>query len=271
MNNALLFILCLFVFSFESEFASANVETIQIKRGETISRSASISPGFAVMFQFPEDVLSLTLADQTVFSCDRMPSQDYRIMCKPLTHQKFSTNLVVTTESNEFNIILTVDGFGEKNPFKYVFTHGGGSEHQITRSSVSKPSQSFSVLDLLAQGFSVKPCSLKGKSMSGSFVCESLVQIGSDSFVDFKIISKNKKTDLIKVSMVRQSLGGMTGLVVQDEASVDVPFRLHTNSDSGVITGLIQVPNVSKETTSRHVLKLLTNSENQPDIIVHGL
>lgn len=267
----------LFVSVLVSTTVMAEVETISIKSGDVVSQDVTINPGFAVMFQFPKDVLALTLADQTAFACDKMPTDLTRILCKPLTQNSFATNLVVTTENNEFNLVLKVDPSGGKHPFKYVFSDGKspvtvGHTSVLSTSDSSAPAKNL--MDLVLDHYDTQPCRLKGDTLSVHFRCLDTIEIGADKFVRFSLSGKSSHpVKIVKIVLSRESLGGLTGLAVKEESSLDVDYSLKSDTlgSSEETAGILRMPREDQNQNKRLCLVVMTDQGRESDVRVYGL
>jgi len=271
------FLLLIFIFISDSVFAS-NVETIMIKNGEVVSKDVAINPGFAVLFQFSEEVVALTLADQTSFACDKMPSDGAKVLCKPLTQNSYVTNLVVITTSNEFNLVLTVDPSNIKHPFKYLFSDGTisfvKSALPSTNSTRVNTSSNNNLIDVLMDQFASRPCHLKSENSVLKFRCKEFIEIGSDKYVRFSLTGiSSSPFKIIKISLNQESLGGLTGLAVKDVNSIEITYALKEDSVSKgeEIMGIVKLPvdGISKD--NRTSLNIMTDNNQGGDLKVYGL
>lgn len=252
----------------------ANVENVHVKSGELINKEISINPGFAVMFQFPDEATALTLADQTSFACDKMPTDPARVLCKPLTQSPFSTNLMVTTTTNEFNLVLSVDPSAAKHPFKYVFYTG--SVPAVFKSVIEKSSlpssSSQNLIGMILDHYSSKPCRLDGESLAAEFRCLNRIEIGADQYLRFAIKGKGSMVKVIKITINSESLGGLTGLAVRDEGSSDVEYSLtDTPAGGGEMIGVLRIPQSEVKENKRNCLVVMTDRGRQGDIRIYGL
>ncbi len=274
-NLALFFILS-FVALSVSQKAQAEVETIAIKQGDVVSKDIAINPGFAVMFQFPDETVAITLADQTSFACDKMPTDTTRVLCKPLTQSPFATNLVVTTSSNEFNLVLSVDPTGKKHPFKYVFY--SGKTPTVTGQSISRQSlaiqSSQNLMDLISDHFASRPCRAKGESPAVLFKGTDIIEIGTERFLRFSLVGKGSgAVRVVRITVAHESLGGLTGLSIKDEKSVDVNYSLKSEviNPGSEVTGVLKLPQNSTGEHQRQSLVVMTDQGVKNDVRVYGL
>ncbi len=257
--------------------ARADVETITVHAGDVVSKNIAINPGFAVMFQFPNEVVSLTLADQTAFACDKMPNDSSRVLCKPLTQSPFATNLVASTEANEFNLILNVDPDGGKHPFKYVFSDGKSTNRAFSTSSYSTPKQGSSeinIMNLMMDHYETKPCRLKGTSSYARFDCLEVIEIGAEQYLRFSISGHSSSPiRIVKLVLNHESLGGLTGLAVKDEASTELDYSIKNDSlrNGDETYGVIKLPHQDGANNNRSCLVVMTDQGTQGDIRIYGL
>jgi hypothetical protein len=251
----------------------ANVRTIAVKDSQVLTEFIEINPGFAVLYQFPEDVLSLTLADQTAFACQKMPTETFKVLCKPLTQNQFSTNLVVTTASNEFNLIMSVDPNGEKHPFKYVFQNPNKKikleEHRALKENVA----SQSLIQVLAERFEVDKCAKSQKSSALIFRCLNKISIGADHYLKFELESVTQEpVDIVKFSADEETIGGLTGLLIETGASTDLEFNLKETKlrYRDKISGIVKLPQSKASSNKRQCLHIMTNSSRN-DLRIYGI
>lgn len=258
--------------------ARANVETIAVRQGDVISKDISINPGFAVMFQFPQDVQALTLADQTAFACDKMPSDFSRILCKPLTQSPFMTNLVVSTAQNEFNLILNVDSSGKKHPFKYVFTDGKSvssykpiaNRHQ-QNGSTSLPSSNL--LDLILDHYNTLSCRARGESSLLRFRCIEIIEVGTERYLRFSLTGiGSEPIKVLKMSLSSENLGGLTGLSISEESSIDIDFSLKQENlgRAEESLGVVKLPRIESSKGKRLGLVVMTDQGQKGDLRIYG-
>lgn len=256
----------------------AEVETISVKAGEFVSKSVSISPGYAVMFQFPEDVTALTLADQTSFSCEKMPTDMTRVLCKPLTTSAFSTNLVVSSDSNEFNIVMNTDPSGKVHPFKYVFSTGGSSGQSKGQGQVipSTPNSSgaLPLADLILDHYDSQACSPKGSSASLQFRCLDIIEIGAERYIRFLLIGKSAESvRVVKMLFSEEVLGGLTGLSISSGSSLNAEYSLKNDeiSHEEKVYGVLKLPSTTLSEAKRLSLVIMTDRGKDQDVRVYGL
>lgn len=261
-----------------SSQVQAEVETIPITAGEFVSKSVSISPGYAVMFQFPHDVTALTLADQTSFSCEKMPTDLTRVLCKPLTTSAFSTNLVVSSDSNEFNIVMTTDPSGKVHPFKYVFSTGGSSGQAKGQGIVKDPTPTsggaLPLADLILDHYDTQACSQKGASDSLQFRCLDRIEIGTQSYVRFILTGKSPESvRVVKMLFSEEVLGGLTGLSISAGATLNAEFSLKNDeiSREEQVYGVLKLPSTTLSESKRLSLVIMTDRGNDHDVRVYGL
>lgn len=261
-----------------SSQARAEVETISVKPGEFVGKSVSISPGYAVMFQFPQDVTALTLADQTSFSCEKMPTDMTRVLCKPLTTSAFSTNLVVSSDSNEFNIVMTTDPSGKVHPFKYVFSTGGSSGQVKGQGDVilSTPNSggALPLADLILDHYSSQACSQKAASDSLQFRCLDRIDIGSQSYVRFLLTGKSPESvRVVKMLFSEEVLGGLTGLSISSGSSLNAEYSLKNDeiSREEQVYGVLKLPSTTLSEAKRLSLVIMTDRGIDHDVRVYGL
>lgn len=279
LNDVIGFTIFLFsIISMPLGLAWANVETISVSGGDVVSKEISINPGFAVMFQFPEEVQALTLADQTAFACDKMPTDSSRLLCKPLTQSPFTTNLVVSTSKNEFNLVLNVDPSGKKHPFKYVFSDGKSHSSLKTNRDPSQnhgntTSSGINLMDMILDHYESTSCHAKGENSTLRFRCLELIEIGTDRYMRFSLsVSSDSSIRIIKMALNTESLGGLTGLSVADESSLDVDYSLkHDSIGRGEESiGIVKLPGSDTGDGKRHCLFVLTDRGQEGDLRVYG-
>lgn len=258
--------------------ARAEVETISVKAGDFVSKSVSISPGYAVMFQFPQDVMAMTLADQTSFSCEKMPTDMTRVLCKPLTTSAFSTNLVVSSDSNEFNIVMNTDPSGKVHPFKYIFSTGGFSAQAKGQGQVvpSTPNSSgaLPLANLILDHYDSLSCSQKGSSASLQFRCLDIIEIGAEKYIRFLLTGKSAESvRVVKILFSEEVLGGLTGLSISSGSSLNAEYSLKNDeiSREEQVYGVLKLPSTTLSEANRLSLVIMTDRGNDQDVRVYGL
>lgn len=280
LNKKLTFLFFVLSFTFSSQVFASNVETISISVGDVISKEISINPGFAVMFQFSDEVVALTLADQTAFACDKMPTDISKVLCKPLTQNPYATNLVVTTESNEFNLVLSVDPSGKKHAFKYVFSNGKvkGTNSSNLKSNIQLSrnygATSGNLMELILDHYVSGACRLKGENTVLKFRCLDFVEIGSERYVRFVLSGNSSSTiRILKLVLAEESLGGLTGLSVKESSSRDIEYSLKDeNLSRGEESyGIIKLPHDTLKSDKRTSLMVMTDLGQQHDLKIYGL
>ncbi len=277
-RNKLCFATTLAVAVISFSQARAEVETISVKAGEFVSKSVSISPGYAVMFQFPQDVTALTLADQTSFSCEKMPTDLTRVLCKPLTTSAFSTNLVVSSNSNEFNIVMNTDPSGKVHPFKYIFSTGGSSGQvkgqgqpipSLPNSGVTLP-----LADLILDHYDSQACSQKGVSDALQFRCLDIIEIGAERYVRFLLTGKSAESvRVVKMLFSEEVLGGLTGLSISSGSSLNAEYSLKNDAigREEQVYGVLKLPRTTLSEAKRLSLVIMTDHGQDQDVRVYGL
>lgn len=252
--------------------ALAGVVEVRVGKGQVVTQAAKITPGFAALFELPSEIVSLSIADQTTFTCSQIPPDKNKILCKALTSSPYATNMILTTDSNEFNIILSVDDSGSENPFKYVFRDE--SQKSLPSGSMAFDDNTFkqpstNILDQLLNDYSHDRCSSKASNSFAEIRCVEMIQLGTNAYLKFIIHSFSKTPfNVVNCDVVTQTLGGVTGLAIKKESPASTQYVLKSkNMRFGEESfGIIKIPNVNPNEDQRLILTIYTDLGKEGDL-----
>lgn len=254
-----------------------HVRRIEISEGQTVTQEIVIAPGFAVMIEVPTELVSFSIADQTSFTCDKVPPDLNKILCKPLTSSPFTTNLIASTAKNEFNIILRADINGDAHPFKYVFYDH--ADDKISALSQELPTTIEAVsgnnlMDHLLDDYRHEKCSDRSSNQYAEIRCLEKIRIGTESYLRFQITSRARVSfNIVNVSAVIQTLGGFTGLNLKSESPAMTNYVIKTKNlrfGENVI-GIVKIPDVAVSESQRAVLTIYTDLGKEADLILKDI
>lgn len=259
--------------------AQAQVASIHVESNQLVTQKISMSPGLASIVEFPEEILSMAVADGKVVQCIQMPPHNNRLTCKSLVQERFTTNMMINTQSNEYNLIFEVDVYGSKHPFKYQFINESVAKALMNDQKKSDDQWMFDThgianIDVLLDDYSHQECSQKYKNKMASIKCLDRIQMGVEEYIRFEIQSDTSfPIQLIQCQVVMQTMGGLTGLVVKSEHHENVTYRLHqTTLHPGEKTqGILIVPRLSQQSNQRAVLLVQTNQGRDSDLILKDI
>lgn len=272
-KKLLFFIFFIQFFYLSSTLAnSAKVFTLKIKKGDTVSQDISVMPGFAVIIEFPSEIVApVAIPDRNSFACERKVPAYNSILCRPLTGENIATTAIITTENNEFILNLNVTNTKENTYDKYVFIDPTQtkSEQDVTKSEIQD-----NLLNILLKDFSYEPCSSKTANNYLQLNCLEKIQIGTDSYLKFSILNVGSSAiEIIKCGTIVQTLGGFTGLSLKSEVPQDTEYLLsQKNIHHGEkIFGVLKIPNLGVSSSQRLILHIYTNIGKDADIVLTKL
>lgn len=251
------------------------VLNINVSSNQVVTQEVKITPGFAAIIEVPSELLSLAIADQNSFACNKMPPENNKVLCKPLVADKnFTTNLIISTEHNEFNLILVIDELGKTNYFKYVFHDRLAPKDKslaIQSEASEKPRSNSNLMDNLLNNFQISKCSNRAETEFAVLKCLEKITIGTETYLRFQISSKSHSAfHIVKCSVVLQTLGGFTGLTLKNEAPVETAYVLKTQDlHFGELTnGVAKLSKVNAGKDQRIVFSVFTDLGQEGDLVL---
>ena len=246
---------------------SKNVLDIDIKPNQVVTQEVKIAPGFAAIIEVPSAIISLAIADQSSFSCNKKEPENNKVLCKPLVTEKFSTNLIITTEHNEFNLILNIDDLGKVNYFKYNFHDGSLPIKSDVAVAEDRPNSNL--MDNLLNDFKYSKCNFHIENDYAALKCVEKILVGTETYLKFSISSAYRSPlDIVKCSIAIQTLGGFTGLSLKTETPINTEYAIKTHDlRFGEITyGIVKLPKINVRKDQRMVLSVYTNLGKGSDL-----
>jgi len=271
VNKRLRLIYIALVLVFLPKIGMASVENVKVSKGQVVTQQVTVTPGFAVMFEVPVEVVSFSIADQTSITCDKIPPDNNKILCKPLTINDFATNLIITTEHNEFNIILKISRDGKEHPFKYVFYDSAQKASLAQVNNMPLETRQSNILDQLLNDYTHEKCKDRNANAYVEIRCLEKIRLGTDSYLKFKIISRGKAAlKIVKCDVVLQTLGGFTGLTIKSETpyGTEQALKKKTLSPNEETFGIIKIPNVTVKEEQQLVLSVYTDIGKEGDLMM---
>ena len=260
--SKILLIIPILLFVLPSFAGNHKVIKVNVKKGQVVTHKISVTPGFAVLLEVPDDIVSHVLTDPNVFSCVKNPPSYKKILCKPLLTKRFSTNLVVSTENNEFNFVLVIDKLLMDNPFKYVFSNGSSYNKKTNFSAEKNMNSNSSMIHTLLEDYDHKVCRSKDSSHLLELECVERIKIGAETFIRFKLSSKAKEqVQVLNCAFVVRSYGGFTGLSLKESRPIPSQYRIKSdNLRFGEETyGIVKMPRASLNQGQKLSLAVFTD------------
>lgn len=222
----LLPVLLTMIYFISTKLVNAQTQEIQITKNQMITQAIQVNPGYATIIEFPETILSMTLADSNIFQCVPMLPSDRMITCKTLVRESYSTNLIVVTESNEFNLMMSVRSQRGESPFKYSFHNPSLKPKDQISPETNDHLDSCDLLPSLLSDYKHQECKQKNINSYAEIICLEKISIGTDVFLKFRVGSKSKtKFVIINCYIAIQTLGGFTGLAIKEELPISSMFQ----------------------------------------------
>ena len=271
MNRQNVFIFLFFVLLLFPKYGNASVKKVKVSKGQVVTQQVTVTPGFAIMFEVPIEVVSFSIADQTSIACDKIPPDNNKLLCKPLTINDFSTNLIITTGNNEFNIILKISRDGKEHPFKYVFYDLNQKASLSQIKNMPLGAKQSNILDQLLNDYTHEKCKDRNSNDYVEIRCLEKIKLGTDSYLKFKIFSRGKTAiKIVKCDVVLQTLGGFTGLTIKSETpyGTEQSIKKKTLSPNEETYGIIKIPNVTVKEDQQLVLSIYTDIGKEGDLMM---
>ncbi|MBF0107307.1 MAG: hypothetical protein HQM16_18505 [Deltaproteobacteria bacterium] len=255
---------------------SVSADYVRVSVGQAggiVTQRVVLVPGYAVLIEVPQDIVSYTLADQNIIQCAKIPPHQNKMTCKALSGQKYSTNLIISTDKHEINLIMEIDPATTDRIFKYVFYDS--QQTQATRAvAVSDYPGDGPPLSLegILGDLEVTGCHLGGINKYMDMECDDTVRVGTDKYIRLGLTNRGReKLSLVGVRVTRQVLGGFTGLAVKNETSMDAPFYFATKTLSPRETtrAIIKLPKAAVNDTERLILVIATDRGSDADLVIN--
>jgi len=244
---------------------------ITIQKDKIIQQTITLTPGFATMIQFPQDIMSMDLADPKIIHCERSSVDPKSALCKPKTYDAHSTNLIVTTESNRFNLTLSVTSDQKKKASIITFKFRQEEEPILNEQKftcLSKNDDDFLLNDIVA-GFRVANFHRTIKNEFAKLKTEQIMFIGRNVYLTF-IIENNDYAiyEILRTDIYLEKLGGMTGLAIRSERTLPASYRLtnHSISKGETAFGVIRFKKVILEEDQILSFRISEKTDKRKDL-----
>jgi len=243
---------------------------IHISKNKIIQRTISLTPGFAAMIQFPQDIMSMDLADPSIVHCERSSVDPKSALCKPKVYDRHSTNLIVTCESNKFNLTLTVDPNKNKPTNIISFEHVKAKEPKLATIIEPKcPNITDNLIDKMITGFKIVNFSRTSRNEFAKLKTDKVMFFGDHVYITFDLKNNNYASyEVLRVDVYLEKLGGMTGMSIRSERLLPTDYRLisHTISSGNSVLGIVKFKNMILEENQALSLRITEKTDKRKDL-----
>jgi len=222
------------------------------------------------MLQFPEDIMSMDLANSNVVLCERNSVDPNSALCKPKTYDKFSTNLIVTTESNKYNLSIS-SNLGSKpsnNIITFKYKNTSEPELYVEPKTLCVNNQDR-VLSSMIKGFNVENINKTSNNNYAGLTIDKALFLGDQIYITFRIENNHYAIyEILRVDVYLENLGGLTGLSIRSEKVVHADYRLSGNkiNTGNSIHGVVKFKNTILREDQALSLRIVEKTDQRKDL-----
>lgn len=244
--------------------------TIPVQKGKVVQQTVTLTPGFATMFQFPEEVMSLDLANSLIVHCERSQVDATMALCKPKVAQALETNIIVTTRSNKFNLLLTINPQNDHRLGVLSFVFPDNPTLSTDQEGVCPAAASTDrFLEQLPLGLRMVDFERHMKNNDAVLKTHQVFFLADDVYLTFTIENRDRVPfEALKADVAVETLGGWTGLAVTSESLLPTAFQFSSSKlESGEKTaGVVRFRHVEVDENQSLSLRVLNKKDKKRDL-----